>query len=223
MSTAQGVGTTSRVAVLIMAKAPVPGQVKTRLEPLVGPTGCARLQAALLASAIDTAHATAPGRTFVALCGSCELPAHVRVFMQHGANLGERMQRAVQEVAARHTGPIVVIGTDAPTLRVDHLQAAAAAVADRADVAFGPALDGGYYLVAVRRPNPHVFAIDPVLWGGSDVLAASLASTGRAGLRTVVLEPLRDLDTPGDAAAFRADPALPAPLADLLGVTEAAR
>lgn len=213
----------SGAAVLIMAKAPVPGRVKTRLEPLLGSLGCAHLQEALLQATVATACSFAAGSTFVALHGTCRLPTDVTGFAQEGDGLGERMQGAVEEVAARHTGPIVVIGTDAPTLRPDHLRAAVTAVTDRADVAFGPAPDGGYYLVALRRPDPRVFAINPGLWGGPDVLTASLAAVGQAGLRTELLDPLRDLDTPDDAAAFRADPALPATLAELLRAPEGRR
>lgn len=209
------------VAVLIMAKAPRAGVVKTRLQPLLGAAGCARLQAALIARTVALAEEVAPSATYLAL----DPPDHailpssldpVRLLPQLGDDLGARMSHAVDEVHTEHDGPILVIGTDAPTLRREHLLAAACALEAGADVAFGPALDGGYYLVGLRDPAPEVFAIDPMLWGGERVLTASLQAARRAGLQATLLESLRDLDTPTDAQAFLDAASLPADIAALL-------
>ncbi len=85
-----------------------------------------------------------------------------------------------------------------------------------ADTVFGPALNGGYYLVGMARPLPELFAIDPALWGGPQVLAASRHAARDAGLRVGQLPALRDLDTPQDAAEFLAEGALPEDIAALL-------
>jgi len=77
------------------------------------------------------------------------------------------------------------------------------------DVVFGPALDGGYYLIASRRATPAMFNIDPALWGGPRVLEASVTAARAAGLDVAFLPTLRDLDTPEDARALVADAALP--------------
>jgi glycosyltransferase A (GT-A) superfamily protein (DUF2064 family) len=89
-----------------------------------------------------------------------------------------------------------------------HLAAALTALQNH-DVVLGPALDGGYYLIGMRRPHTEVFAIDPMWWSTDKVLAATLALTAEAGLRADLLAPLRDLDTPEDATALLADPGLP--------------
>lgn len=128
---------------------------------------------------------------------------------QHGENLGQRMSCGVADVLDREPGPVLVIGTDAPTLSPLLLTEASAMLKEGRDIVFGPALDGGYYLVALARPLPQVFAIDPVLWGGPDVLAARLERARLAGLRVGMLTPLRDLDTAQDAAALFDDGGLP--------------
>ena len=86
---------------------------------------------------------------------------------------------------------------------------------------FGPALDGGYYLVALRRPCPGLFALDPRVWGGPDVLSASLTAAKSCALRVGLLTPLRDLDTPEDAHTFLAEGQLPGEVAELLSTERA--
>lgn len=219
--------TPNNLAVLIMARAPVPGSVKTRLQPVLGPAGCARLQAALIRRTVALALQVAAAGTYLALdpAGAPTdltdpVLAEVRVLQQRGGDLGARMGAAVDDVAGRHRGPIVVIGTDAPTLTATHLHQAAGRVAAGEEVVLGPALDGGYYLIALRQPIPPLFAIDPALWGGPRVLAATLDVAAAARVRTGLLSPLRDLDTPADAAAFLADPGLPSAIAELLARKE---
>lgn len=206
-------------AVLVMARAAVPGRVKTRLEPLLGPGGCARLQEVLIAHTVATAQDACPGRVYLALTpGAAELPRGVVLLEQHGADLGQRMTRAVADVLEREAGPVLVIGADAPTLGPRLLSQAAAMLAEGCDVVFGPALDGGYYLVSLPRSLPQVFAIDPVLWGGPQVLGASVQRATLTGLRAGMLPVLRDLDTPEDAAALLDAGGLPEDIAALLAV-----
>jgi rSAM/selenodomain-associated transferase 1 len=211
----------SSAAVLIMAKAPRPGRVKTRLHPLLGPQGAAALQTVLIRHVAALAAAQAP--TFVAFDPPDAadqlrelVPAAVTLFAQRGRHLGERMTAAVDHVAALTRGPVIVVGTDVPTLSRDLLGRAVDGLAGGADAVLGPALDGGYYLIALSAPMPAAFGIDPELWGGDRVLAATLAALARNGRRARLLEPLRDLDTPTDAAALLHDPALPAAVAALL-------
>lgn len=220
-------------SVLVMAKSALPGTVKTRLHPLLGPDGCAALQTALIRHV--TRLATGRGRsTFVAFDPPGELdglralvPAEVRLIPQRTGHLGDRLVAAVRDVVAHvGTGPVVVLGVDAPTLTPQLLDAAFAAInqpSDGPDAVLGPALDGGYYLIGLRRPHVELFDIDPRLWGGSGVLAATLSLADRHGLRTWQLPSLRDLDTPDDARALLADPRLPTHLAALLTLAGASR
>lgn len=204
-----------------MARAPRPGAVKTRLQPLLGAQGCARLQAGLIERTLRLAEQVAPERCWLALDQPYDAPATARVLRQRGGDLGARMRNAVAQVCGEQPGPVLMIGTDVPTLHARHLRAAAELLTGDVDVAFGPALDGGYYLIGLHRPCAAVFAINPALWGGPEVLAASLAAANAAGLRTGLLEPLRDLDTPEDARALLADGTLPEELARLLRPTAA--
>lgn len=219
--------TGSATAVLVMARAPIPGRVKTRLEPLLGPHGCAQLQEQLIAHTIATAQQAFPGSVYLALTpggppppGTVTRPgpAGVRLLGQRGSTLGQRMVCAVADVLQHQSGPVVVIGTDAPTLGPGLLTRASALLHEGRDVVFGPALDGGYYLVGVARSLPQLFAIDAGLWGGPQVLTASLARAASMGLQVGTLATLRDLDTPQDAAALRASGVLPPSLDALLNV-----
>ena len=215
---------TDERAVLVMAKAPRAGLAKTRLAPMLGHDRCASLQAALITRAATTATAVTPGATFLAfdppdardeLAGL--LPAGVELLPQRGGHLGERMAAAVTDVYAVHQGLLAVVGTDIPLLGARHLRGTFAELATGADVVLGPAYDGGYYLAGMTRPVPSLFDIDPELWGGPDVLAATVARVEANGLRWHLLEVLRDLDTPEDAVTLAAEPTLPSELLALLG------
>lgn len=208
---------------LVMAKTPRPGSVKTRLGPLLGPEGCARLAAALLRHTLALAREVAAGRTYLAFDPPGSDPeldglvcADVEIFAQEGTDLGRRLEVATTRVLGAHHGPVIALGTDAPTLTAEILQEGADSLRSGADVVFGPALDGGYYAVGLARPLPPVFDLDRSLWGGPDVLAASLAGARSAGARVGMLPSLRDLDTPLDALALLEDPRLPAEIADCL-------
>ncbi|MDF9816661.1 glycosyltransferase A (GT-A) superfamily protein (DUF2064 family) [Streptomyces sp. SPB162] len=143
------------------------------------------------------------------------MPADVRLLSQRGEDLGQRLTAAVTDAFADGAGPLLVIGTDAPTLTGDRLSAAFTA-REHHDVALGPALDGGYYLIGLRALHTSLFALDPDVWSTERVCAATRALADGEGMSMGMLRPLRDLDTPEDAAALLTDPALPPPIAALL-------
>lgn len=207
-----------RARILVMAKAPVAGRAKTRLEPLLGPVGCARLQAALVAHTVATAAGLAP--TAVAVAGDealvTSLTGGVPTFAQCDGDLGARLTAAVEH--ARDGAAIVVVGTDCPQLAAAHVDAALRGIGAGDDVVFGPAHDGGYYLVALAAGTPAapVFDLPPDAWGGAEVLALSRAAAARAGLRAGLIGVEHDLDTPQDAATALADPRTPPAVAALL-------
>ena len=206
-----------------MAKAPRAGEVKTRLEPLLGAEGCARLQGLLLARTARWAAEVAPGAAFVAFTPDDALaevgdliPAGTDLFPQEGADLGERLAAATGRVLAMHQGPLLTVGTDLATLEPAHAAAALDDLADGIDVTFGPAFDGGYYLIGLREPHPEVFALPSEAWGGARVLQLSLQAAAEAGLSLGMLRGERDLDTPADARAALADPRFPDDIAAAL-------
>jgi rSAM/selenodomain-associated transferase 1 len=199
-----------------MAKAPRAGEVKTRLEPLLGAEGCARLQGVLLTRAARWAAQVAPGAAFVAFTPDDALaevgdlvPAGTDLFPQEGADLGERLAAATARVLTVHEGPLLTVGTDLATLEPGHAAAALDDLADGIDVTFGPAFDGGYYLIGLSAPHPEVFALPSDAWGGPRVLELSLRAAAEAGLSIGMLRGERDLDTPADARAALADPRFP--------------
>lgn len=197
-------------AVLVMAKAAVPGTVKTRLEPLLGAAGCAALQRELTRAAIDFARRAAPEAAFLAVAGEPdEAPDGVVVLAQRGADLGERLRNATAEVFTAHAGPLIVVGTDCPQLGPEHAASALDELARGSDAAIIPARDGGYCLIALARPAPELLRIPPEDWGGPQVLEMTLAAARAHGLEVAVLAPEYDLDTPDDAEAARADARVP--------------
>lgn len=210
-------------AALVMARAPVPGRCKTRLEPLLGPEGCARLQAGLVRRAAQWAAEVAPGNAWVAFdppdahdALRALVPEGVHLFPQVEGDLGRRLAAANERVFAECGGPVLTIGVDVPRLSASHASAALSDLEDECDVTLGPALDGGYYLIGLRENRPSLFDLPTEAWGGPEVWTLTIAAAEAAGLRLGLLRAERDLDTPADARALLADPALPADVAGLL-------
>lgn len=201
----------TRPRLVIFARFPVPGTAKTRLIPALGPAGAARLQDAMTRHTLCQAAGVADvadvevrftgcdaaamshrySRRFAGAAGGTE----VRYEPQGDGDLGDRLARATAG-----GGPVVVVGTDCPALTADLLRTALAELS-RHDVVLGPATDGGYYLIALGRPAPTLFAgID---WSTDRVLAQTRAAAEVAGLSVAVLPPLSDVDEPEDLPAAR--------------------
>jgi rSAM/selenodomain-associated transferase 1 len=184
-------------ALLVIAKAPVPGRVKTRLSPPCSPEQAAALALAALQDTLAAAAACRrASRRVLVLDGRPGpwLPAGFDVIPQRGAGLAARLAAAFEDAGA----PALLIGMDTPQVTPDLLDAGLAAVA-RAGVAFGPAHDGGYWAIGLRRPDPEVFRGVPM----SDPRTGALQRRRLAerGLRPEPLPPLRDVDTIADAHA----------------------
>jgi len=188
------------VQIAIMAKAPIPGLAKTRLIPALGAMGAARLQRRLtrmtVACALDAQLGAvtlwcAPDsrhRFFRAL----HQTSGVDLLVQSSGDLGDRMHTAFRLHCVR--GPLLVVGTDCPVLRPEHLRAAAQALIAGNDAVFHPAADGGYALVGLRTPQPALFADMP--WSTDRVMPESRARAHAQGLRVCEFETLWDVDLP---------------------------
>ncbi|MBN8510243.1 MAG: TIGR04282 family arsenosugar biosynthesis glycosyltransferase, partial [Burkholderiales bacterium] len=124
----------------------------------------------------------------------------VPCLVQSAGDLGQRMHTAFRLHCAQ--GPLLLIGTDCPPLTAPHLRRAALALLQGADAVFHPALDGGYVLVGLRRPQPELFL--GMAWSTAAVMADTRARARRAGLRVRELETLWDLDVPADRVRWRA-------------------
>jgi uncharacterized protein len=195
-----------RFAIGIMARAPVPGETKTRLIPMLGAEGAASLQRALTLQALYTATIAAPQAVTLFTAGDAQHPfwsestdRHaVSIVEQHGEHLGARMLHALQTLLQTHEAA-ALIGTDCPALRPQHLTE----LCDRlrhARMTFIPAEDGGYVAVAGRELSAAAFgALD---WGTSAVMQqtrAALTGIGwRHGRDWTELAPLWDIDLPDD-------------------------
>ena len=194
----------SATGVLIMTKAPRPGEVKTRLEPLLGREGCAELQRELIrhtvgwaAAAADhawVAHSPQDAREEIAEL----VPSGTSLFPQTQGPLGRRLLHAVGVISDAFAGRLAVIGTDAPLLGPHQVQEAFTVLAEGNDACVVPALDGGYCLIGLGRPIGLPFHLPPDSWGGTRVLELTLNLLCGAGYRTAQLAPVADLDMPED-------------------------
>lgn len=185
--------------ILVFAKAPVPGEVKTRLIPALGAQAAAALHVRLVRQTIETAVAArvAPVEIWCSpddqhpLFRALALPRHV----QRGRDLGERMAHAM-DTALADSRFAILIGTDCPVLTGDYLRRAAERLAQGEDAVLGPAEDGGYVLIGLRRHDPRVF--EGIAWSTAQVLPATRARLAEHGFRWHELPCLWDVDRAED-------------------------
>ncbi|MBK1716112.1 TIGR04282 family arsenosugar biosynthesis glycosyltransferase [Thiocystis violacea] len=188
---------------ILFAREPVAGQVKTRLIPALGAEGAARLYRRLLGIALRAGAATHGAHRQLwcagapAEGGECARLAEAHGFTWHRqseGDLGTRMAAALAEALA-FGDRAVLIGSDCPDYDAAYLSAAFAAMDDR-DAVLGPAADGGYVLIGLRSPAPEAFA--GIHWSSPAVLTETRAALRRIGLTWTELPTLRDLDLPED-------------------------
>nr|VFK12668.1 MAG: hypothetical protein BECKLPF1236A_GA0070988_100748 [Candidatus Kentron sp. LPFa]VFK28988.1 MAG: hypothetical protein BECKLPF1236C_GA0070990_100789 [Candidatus Kentron sp. LPFa] len=188
--------------ILIFAKAPALGAVKTRLIPLLGAQRAAMLQAALIS---HTLAITAQSGLDVELwchpdCrhpwfSVCARTFTISLHDQRGVDLGERMHHAAKSTPA--TAAVILIGTDCPSLTADELRETSACLGKGDnDAVLGPALDGGYYLLGLNRIHPSLF--QGVSWGSDQVLAETRQRLRALGWAWRENPARRDVDRPDD-------------------------
>ncbi|MEO8038839.1 MAG: TIGR04282 family arsenosugar biosynthesis glycosyltransferase [Betaproteobacteria bacterium] len=210
----------ARPAVLLFAKAPEPGQVKTRLAPELGNGAAAVLAARLTLRALETAYEAdvgpvelwcAPDTTHP-FFDVCRRRHGVPLRAQSGTDIGVRMAHALRAALADHRAALL-IGTDVPAMTAPDLRAAATALASDHDAVFGPAEDGGYWLVGLKAVDDALFVDLP--WGTAQVLAATRERCAALGLRVAEVATRWDVDRPEDLTRLLADPATAALAAQL--------
>ncbi len=180
---------------IIFVKAPVAGRVKTRLARDLGPGRAAAIFRHLTTQTVAEA-AKGDWRTLLAIDPPAAIggfstvwpPRYGRMVQSRG-DLGERMKTAFD---AAPTGPVVIIGADAPGLRARHIRRAFHALAG-ADVVFGPSEDGGYWLVGLSRRRTADGIFHRVRWSTKHALKDSIASLPK-GFRVAMIGRLRDID-----------------------------
>jgi rSAM/selenodomain-associated transferase 1 len=207
-------------ALIIFAKMPAPGRVKTRLSPPLTPDTAARLYCCMLADTIALARRLpgvglslhyqddpGAGDYFGALAPGLEARP------QDGADLGERMANAFRDRFAAGHDRVAIIGSDSPDLPGDYILRGFDLLEGGTDVVFGPSEDGGYYLLAMGQFRSELFSDLP--WSSPQLLQASLERAATAGIGTALLPPWYDLDTWDDLRRARAGGGIPAaPLTD---------
>ena len=183
---------------LVLAKTPVPGRVKTRLCPPCTPEEAARIAAAALADTVETVNATPAARRTLVVEGDHPAPHGWTRVPQRGDGLPERLAHAFG--SAR--GPALLVGMDTPQLR-PALLTQAADLLDGYDAVFGPAVDGGWWTLGLRDPS-HGEVLRSIPTSTSSTGARTLAALRGRGLRVAMLPTLRDVDTAADATEVAA-------------------
>ena len=186
-------------AVVVFARRPSPGEVKTRLIPALGPAAAADLYRCFLRDRLEQLTELTGVRRVVALTPDDAdlgdlIPPGFEVFPQGSGDLTARLNRVGEAVGG---GPTVLMDTDSPTLPTVYVQEALRALTvDSEACVIGPAEDGGYCLIGLREPAPAVFADVP--WSTGAVLTKTLTNAQQAGLSVRLLPSWWDVDDPGD-------------------------
>jgi len=197
-----------KLLLVVVAKAPVPGQVKTRLAPHFSLAQAAELFRCFLQDrieemgrikGIDLAVAFTPAEareTFARITGN-----GFKLFAQKGSNLGQRLSNVFIEKLATGYDAVSIIDSDTPDLPGAIVeQSFRILMSGEIDAVYGPCDDGGYYLVGLRRPHPELFENIP--WSTAAVLNITLERAARLGIKTKLLPGWNDLDTFEDLIGF---------------------
>lgn len=185
------------IQLLVLAKEPQPGRVKTRLCPPYFPAEAAALAAAALADTLATVAATPAARRVLVIEGDIAAPSF-DVVPQRGSGLDERLAAAFTDAYAGCPLPMLLVGMDTPQIQARMLSAAARTLLRPAvDAVFGPATDGGFWALGLRRPNPGLLLGVPM--SRADTGDIQLSRLHAAGLRVALLPLLTDVDDAGSA------------------------
>lgn len=192
-------------AVMVFARAPQPGEVKTRLIPLLGAEGAAALHVKLVRRTLDTLRAASlngaelhctPG-TDDPFFWFCSGHYGVTLHAQAAGDLGERMRVALGNALVNRAAALL-LGTDCPALTARHLRQAEGALSGGDDAVFVPCEDGGYALIGLRQADRRLF--DGMAWGSDGVMVETRTRLRQLGWSWTELETLWDVDRPEDYA-----------------------
>lgn len=199
-------------ALAIFAKAPVPGQVKTRLCPPLTPDEAATLHGSFVLDALERTRTAVtklklPIDRYLA-CAPSSTPTFFKIMEERqavtlldqvGEDLGARMDGAFQALFAQGHQSVMIVGTDVPSLPLEYYGEAYRLLQTN-DLVLGPAHDGGYYLIGLKKPVPALFVEVP--WSTAEVLRLTRETAERLGLRVALLPDWRDVDTVEDLRAL---------------------
>lgn len=198
-----------RTAIVVMVKYPRAGSVKTRLGRQIGMKKASELYRGFVRILLATCRGT--GFDVVISCHPDHLVSDyqewlgngVGFMIQKGPDLGHKMQDAFQQSFALGFDRVILMGSDLPHLPGAVIEAAAQKTG-ACDVVIGPALDGGYYLVAMTRDHFFPDMFDDIPWSTANVLDITLEKLAAARRRVCLLKAMRDIDTLADLTAVSA-------------------
>lgn len=194
--------------ILVFAKAPIPGCVKTRLQPELSPTEAAKLHKAMVLNSLSMVCTSqlAPVELWIdgehPFFQECIEQYPIKTIKQYGMDIGTRMQHAFNQTLSESDAALI-IGTDCPVLEKKHLKSAFAALKSGRDIVLLPAYDGGYVLMAARRIDASLF--HNISWGTHRVMAQTRHALSRLDWTWTELDTLWDIDRPQDLQRLRAN------------------
>ena len=202
-------GTGRRLAIGVMAKAPIPGVAKTRLAPLVGEARAAELHRLFLLDTLSAARKSNTADVFV-ICPDERhaqhlrrvLPAGAAILIQRGRGLMAGLAGALEDLLGMGYSAVVLSDADSPTLPPQRFADAFEALATEVDVVLGPCADGGYYLIGAKRPRPELFGIDS---HPSQVCVETAKRARTLGMTVCLLDSWYDVDEPAELASLARD------------------
>jgi len=198
-------------ALVVMARVPSDTRGKSRLTRDLGGDHV-ELRRALLQDTLDAVRSMADLDVFIAF-EPADAIAEMRglvgdgagLFPQQGDTLGDRMRNAFERLFAAKYSAVVMIGSDLPSLPASHVEEAFQCARDQPDpLVIGPATDGGYYLIGLRRPCPALFT--SIAWSTADVLTTTTRIAETCGLTVSFVSPWHDVDTVDDLRRVLRDP-----------------
>ena len=208
----------ANATLILFAKAPEPGRVKTRLAPLLTGEGAARLYRGFLE---DAARVYVQPQLWASVLAADSDPEHPflqslfpppwRRIAQVGEDLGERLCVAFEGEVARGAKAVLAVGSDHPALPGERLRRAFEAIRAGADAALIPAEDGGYCAIALSARAAPAAVFRDIPWSSASVLAVTRTRLAEAGLSVVTLEAAYDVDRPEDVERLRGDIARDSP------------
>ncbi len=213
-------------ALAVMAKAPLPGETKTRLMPALSAAEAAEVARALLLDQFARLSAISDADMFLVYTPASARPLFEQVapprfhlLAQQGEDLGARMLYVFETLYAEGYGKMVLIGGDLPPVPLNTFTAAFSLLdSPLRRVVLGPSRDGGYYLVGCNQPMPEIFT--GMSWSHGEVLAQTISRLTGSAVETRILAPWFDIDTMEDLHSLQTqlDPELANAAKNLLGV-----
>jgi len=191
----------------VFTKAPVPGQVKTRLIPTLGEARATELYQTLLTRTLKTACSSDIDQVRLYCTPTTDHPElieyankfDIELCLQQGEDLGARMCKALED-GLEEFDYALVLGCDCPWLKTEDLNLAYNNLSTKKEVVLGPAEDGGYYLLGLRSPKNFLFENMP--WGGPDILQQTRKRLREAAINWFEIAEYPDLDVPEDLPAY---------------------